>query len=549
MATSNSRDDYIYAPEERPTFPGSPGILIHTAPRRAAYGAVAVLVAVSATFGNALVNVNVGSAAGSLGLYVAEASVLPAIYVAMNASANLTLVKARAQFGIPTITQGLLIVYALAGAWQLVFPGFASAVLIRAICGVTAAALTTLAIYYLLQTFPGRLRPLALVFGIGLVQLGTPLARLVPVELLAAHEWRGLYLIEIAIALTVLALTAVLPLPHSERSPAFEKADIVTIALLVPAYLLVCVVLGLGRLYWWTDAPWLGVALACAIPLFTGAVLLERSRANPLIRIDWLSSLDILRFAGVAVFVRLALAEQTFGAVGFLTSGGLTNDQLHTLFAIVAVAMVLGMICAALTLSETRLPYQVAVAALIIAAGAWIDTDANNLSRPPQLYLSQALIGFGTTLFIGPAILYGFVRMFAHGATHLVSFIVLFSTTQNVGGLAGSAWLGSYQIAATRYHITTLSERLSPADPQVVSRLQSGVAVVSGAVVDPAARIAQGSALLNQAAAREAGVLAYIDVFAFVRMLALSIAAYIAYLLLLAKLRGRSVPAVEAPST
>lgn len=549
MATSNSRDDYIYAPEERPTFPGSPGILIHTAPRRAAYGAVAVLVAVSATFGNALVNVNVGSAAGSLGLYVAEASVLPAIYVAMNASANLTLVKARAQFGIPTITQGLLIVYALAGAWQLVFPGFASAVLIRAICGVTAAALTTLAIYYLLQTFPGRLRPLALVFGIGLVQLGTPLARLVPVELLAAHEWRGLYLIEIAIALAVLALTAVLPLPHSERSPAFEKADIVTIALLVPAYLLVCVVLGLGRLYWWADAPWLGVALACAIPLFTGAVLLERSRANPLIRIDWLSSLDILRFAGVAVFVRLALAEQTFGAVGFLTSGGLTNDQLHTLFAIVAVAMVLGMICAALTLSETRLPYQVAVAALIIAAGAWIDTDANNLSRPPQLYLSQALIGFGTTLFIGPAILYGFVRMFAHGATHLVTFIVLFSTTQNVGGLAGSAWLGSYQIAATRYHVTTLSERLSPADPQVVSRLQSGVAVVSGVVVDPAARIAQGSALLNQAAAREAGVLAYIDVFAFVRMLALSIAAYIAYLLLLAKLRGRSVPAVEAPST
>ena len=549
MATSNSRDDYIYAPEERPTFPGSPGILIHTAPRRAAYGAVAVLVAVSATFGNALVNVNVGSAAGSLGLYVAEASVLPAIYVAMNASANLTLVKARAQFGIPTITQGLLIVYALAGAWQLVFPGFASAVLIRAICGVTAAALTTLAIYYLLQTFPGRLRPLALVFGIGLVQLGTPLARLVPVELLAAHEWRGLYLIEIAVALAVLALTAVLPLPHSERSPAFEKADIVTLALLVPAYLLVCVVLGLGRLYWWTDAPWLGVALACAIPLFTGAVLLERSRANPLIRIDWLSSLDILRFAGVAVFVRLALAEQTFGAVGFLTSGGLTNDQLHTLFAIVAVAMVLGMICAALTLSETRLPYQVAVAALIIAAGAWIDTDANNLSRPPQLYLSQALIGFGTTLFIGPAILYGFVRMFAHGATHLVSFIVLFSTTQNVGGLAGSAWLGSYQIAATRYHITTLSERLSPADPQVVSRLQSGAAVVSGVVVDPAARIAQGSALLNQAAAREAGVLAYIDVFAFVRMLALSIAAYIAYLLLLAKLRGRSVPAVEAPST
>src|SRR5262249_11198546 len=150
---------------------------------------------------------------------------------------------------------------------------------------------------------------------------------------------------------------------------------------------------------------------------------------------------DILRFAVVALVVRFALAEQTYGAVGLLTSGGLTNDQLRLLFAIVAVAMVAGTPAAALTPSQQSAPWQVLAAALIIAAGAWMDAPSNNLTRPQQLYVSQALIGFGTTLFIGPALLSGLLRMLARGPDYFVSIIVLFSITQNVGGLLGSAVL------------------------------------------------------------------------------------------------------------
>ena len=101
---------YRFSPDERPVLPGAPFTPRHTGGRRAAYAAVGVVLAIAATFPNALVQVNVGTIAGSLGLYVAQASLLPAIYVAMNASANLTLVKARAQFGIPAVTHGLLIV-------------------------------------------------------------------------------------------------------------------------------------------------------------------------------------------------------------------------------------------------------------------------------------------------------------------------------------------------------------------------------------------------------------------------------------------------------
>jgi len=538
-------ESYPFTAEERPLFPGSPFSPSHPPRRRVLYAAVGVLTGLASTFPNALVNVNIPNLAGELGVYVAQLSWLPAVYVAFNATANLSLVKARAQFCIPQVTHILMASYLLAGLLQLVWPTFAAAVVIRAVNAVAAAALITMSIYYFLQAFPVKLRPLALIVAISLTQIGPALARIVPVEVLAADHWLGLHLMEVGVALTVLAVTDAVPLPPSERSKQFEPLDIATIALVIPAMLLLCGVISEGRLYWWTDAPWLGWALAAALPLFAVAFLIEHNRARPLLQTRWIGTRDIVRFAAVALLVRLALAEQTYNAVGLLTFGGLTNDQLRVLFAIVAGAMVLGMVTAVLTLSEQRLPYQVLAAALIIAFAAWLDSDATNLTRSPQLYLTQALIGFGTTLFIGPTLVSGFLRMLARGGDHFVTFVVVFSTTQNVGGLVGSALLGSYQTIAARAHAAALSERLTGFDPQVAARIEGGAASVSGAIVDPLLRGAQGGGLLVQAMTREANILAYNDTFRFVAALALLTAAYQAYIIVFNVVRQRRAARLE----
>ena len=548
VEASSESDSYQFAPDERPAFVGSPFSPQHPSWRRAMFACVALLTGLCSTFPNALVTVNVGSISGSLGLYVAQASWLPAIYVAMNASANLTLVKARTQFGVPTVTQALLIAYAAADLLQFMSPGLPSAVLIRAISGVTAAGLVTLAVYYLMQVFSVKLRPLAVVIGIGLTQLGTPLARLVPVELLAVDGWRALHLIELGVATGLLAITLAFPLPPSDRSSVFRPLDLLTIALVIPAMLLLCGVLGLGRVEWWTDTPWLGWALAAAVALFALAGLMETHRAQPLIQFDWLSGADILRFGAVALFVRLALAEQTYGAVGFLTSGGLINDQLRTLFAIVAAAMLAGILAAALTLSERRIPWQVMTAALIIALGASLDTGATNLTRPPQLYVSQALLGFGTTLFMGPALIYGLLRVLRRGADVLVSFVVLFSVTQNVGGLLGSALLGTYQVMQARAHAHALSEHMRASDPGVVDRIRAGADAVAGVVTDSSQRVAEGASLLGKAMTQEASVAAYCNVFRFVEIMALMIAIYIGFVLFRGELRRHRPNTSETPA-
>ncbi|MFX5578914.1 MFS transporter, partial [Acinetobacter baumannii] len=81
----------------------------------------------------------------------------------------------------------------------------------------------------------------------------------------AESQWQGLLLTELCIALVLLGAMTLVPLPPSERSQAFEGMDLVTISLLVPAGLLLSAVLGLGRILWWTDTPWLGLALASAL--------------------------------------------------------------------------------------------------------------------------------------------------------------------------------------------------------------------------------------------------------------------------------------------
>ena len=536
---AHAADDYPFRPEERPAFPGSPYVPSHPMRRRFGYVLVACLLGITATLGNALVSVNVANLSGALGIYVEQASWLPAIYVAMNASANLLLVKARAQFGITAVTYGLLSAYIAAALLQFIAPGFASAVVIRGISGIMAAGLTTLTVYNLMQVFSIKARPAALLIGSTLPQLATPLARLVPVEMLSLDSWSGLHMIELGLGLSALAAVLWLPLPPSERSKAFEPLDLLTIGLLMPAITLFCCAVNEGRLLWWADTPWLGWALAAAVPLFVLAILVERSRARPLLQIGWLSSLDILRFAAIALLMRLALAEQTYGAVGLLTSSGLTNDQFHTLFAWVLVAMLAGLVTCVATARAERLPYQVIVAALAIAAGAWLDTEANNLTRPAQLYWSQGLISFGTTLFFGPTLVYGFLRMFERGPDHLVSLIVLFSITQSVGGLVGSAALGTYQVAAARGHLQAMSERVSADNPLVTQRIGEGTISLSGVLVDPAARAGQGSGQLVQAMNREANVLAFNDVFRLVSFLALGTAAYVAYVIAFNKLKRR----------
>ncbi|MFT3761401.1 MAG: MFS transporter [Pseudoxanthomonas sp.] len=544
------RDRYApreWLPHERPTLPGSASTPLHAPLRRVQYGVIGVIVALTGGLSNALVTANLPYLQGALGAYAWEMAWLPAAFVMTNASANLLLVKFRQQFGLRLFTEIFLGLYVLATAAHLFVNDLHSAIAVRAAHGLVGAALSSLGIYYMIQAFPAVHRLKALVIGLGLSQLALPLARVFSNRLLEFGEWRGLYLFELGLGVVSLACVLMLKLPPSDRIRVFEKLDFLTFMLFASGAAGLAAVLSLGRYLWWTDTPWLGVTLACSIALLAAATLVEHRRQRPMINTRWLANGDMLRLAASIVLIRIALSEQGVGAVGFLQQLGMSNEQTHTLFLVVLLGTVLGIVASAVLLTRENLPYHLVASLAMVAVGAFMDAGATSLTRPEEMYFSQFLIGFGSILFLAPALLMGFGKVVTE-PRNLISFIVLFGMSQNMGGLFGSAFLGTLQIWREKFHSSQLVEHLVLTDPQVAARVQAYAAAYAHSVADPAQRQALALKQLAAVATREANVLAYNDVFLVIGWLALATLAWMLFHLLRIRWKRR-LPDAPAAST
>jgi len=511
---------YQFKPHERPVIPGSPYNPDHPTRRMWAYGLIGVLAGITGGLGNSLVTANLAFFQGTLGLTAEEAAWIPAAYVTTNVCANLLLVKFRQQFGLALFIRLVLVGYVLTTLIHLFVHDFWSAILVRAVSGIAGSGLITLCILGMFQAMPGPKRLYAILIGISVPQLATPLARALAPGLLEWGDWRMAYFFELGLALLTLAAVMFLPLPPSERSKAFCKGDFITVGLLFPGIALLCSALALGRTVWWTDAPWIGWALIGSIILIVAGIIVEHNRANPLLQTRWLGQWVIIRIALVAIFIRIVLAEQTLGSVGLLSSLGMGVDQFQTLYIIVTLASLAGLVTAVWAFQPQSPARLIQIACLLIAAGAFLDAGATNLTRPENVYLSQALVGFGSLLFIGPAMGIGVSRTLLAGPQNFISWIVLFSATQNLGGLIGSALFGTLQTVREKFHSHSLVEQILQTNPAAAGRLAGSTQQVNGVIADPSLRSAEGIVLLGRQVTREANILAYNDVFLVIGILA-----------------------------
>jgi MFS family permease len=507
-------------PHEKPTLMGSPATPDHHWRLRMAYGAIGVLVAITGGLGAGVVTANIQSLAGNLGVTTTEAAWLPVVYVMTNACMNLILVKFRQQYGLQPFTRIMLGVFVLVALANVFASTYQSELLTRAIAGICGAGMSSLGFLYLIQAFPAAHRLKGLVIGIGLSSFALPIARITSSTLLDLAGWEGLYLAELGLALLSLAAVFSLRLPPSQRSQVYQPLDFLTFALFAPGIALLCAVLGLGRLVWWTEAAWIGWALIGAIVLLGSALVLEYYRKKPLLDLKWLGGGDLIRLLLAILLIRVVLSEQTSGSVGFLQQMGLGLDQLHALFWVILVAMIAGTATSALSLNMAKLYKPIAIALALIAIGTFIDSHATVLTRPANLFFSQALLAFASALFIGPALMIGITQVLIRGPQYLVSFIVTFSVVQNVGGLAGGALVGTVETIREKYHSSQLAESITLGDPQVVLRLQQLGGAYARTQNDATLRTADGITLLTQQVTQQAHVLAYNDVFLMISIAA-----------------------------
>ncbi len=508
--------------------PGSPSTPLHSNARRWAFALVGVIVALTGGLGNALVIANLPYLQGALGATSQDIAWLPAAYIMTNVSMNLLLVKFRQQFGLRAFTELFLVLYALVTLAHLFVNDIDSAIAVRAAHGMVGAALSTLGLYYMIQAFPQKWRLKALVLGLGTAQLATPLARLVSEDLLQIAQWRGLYLFELGMAMLSLGCVLMLKLPPGDRFKAFEKLDFLTFGLLAPGFALLCAVLSLGRIEWWLEAPWIGIASAASIALICAGLAIEHNRSNPLLITRWLGSGSILRLGLAVILFRIVLSEQSVGAVGFLQALNMGSQQLHTLYLVMLLGSVAGLAVSALTINPAHLIKPLLISLAMMAVGAWMDSHSTNVTRQSNMYLSQFLLAFGGTFFLGPTLVLGISGVLAN-PRNMISFSVLFGITQNIGGLIGSAALGTFQIVREKFHSSHIVEHLTLINPLVQSRLQSYGASYGSVIADSSQRNVQGIRAMATAATREANVLAYNDVFMLIALIAVLTMVWISF--------------------
>lgn len=510
------------------------GTLTMPLSRALAYVMAAVLLSLAQGLGMNAIGANIMQIQGSFGVTVNEATWLMAAYMAPNASFSLILIKVRNQFGLRRFAEVGIVVFVAVSAIHLYVDDFRSALVLRFFAGMAASPMSSLGFLYMLEPFqPARKMNLGLCLSLANISIAAPIARLISPSLLDLGQWHAIYTVEMGLSLIALVMVYRLPLTSPPRSQVISVMDLVSYAFIAVGFGALAVVLTVGRLYWWLEAPWIGVLFAVAIASLTLAIIIELNREAPLIDFRWLASAPILHFAGVLLLFRIALSEQSSGAVAFLTQLGVTQGQFALLWSVILVISVLGGLACAAVMKPGREPYIHAAALILIGLGAFMDAHSTSITRPEQMLLSQAMIAMGGALFLPPALSAGMMMALKKGPNYILSFIVVFLTTQSLGALMGAALLGTFVTIREKFHSSQIVESLALTNPVVAQRISQLGGAYGRVINDRALLNAEGAQLLSQQATREAYVLAYNDLFMLIAGLsAIALAALILHLII-----------------
>ena len=514
--TASERQLPAPVPEPVPTLPATvPQPAAHISRGRASlYMFTSVLMFLTQGLGMNLLNANLYQLQGAFSATVNELAWLSAAYMAPYASLSVALFKIRTQYGLRRFAELGILCFVFAAFANLFVSDLHSALIIRFVNGVAAAPLSTIGILYMLEAFPPEKKlSMGLSLAVTNTLLSAPLARIISPALMEFGGWRALYTFEVALALIALPFIYLLPVTAPPRAKVIQTLDIFSYLILAGGFGCLAIILSLGRFYWWFEAPWLGVLLACAVGLLSVFVAIEINRSQPMLDLRWIFSWPNIHMAGVLILFRTVSSEQSATVSGFYQQIGLQNDQTMTLYAIVLAASVAGGLFCTFLMVRKQLDLAHVIALILIGAGAWLDSQSTNLTRPEQMFLSQALVGAGAAMFLPPVMTTGFGAALAKGPIYVVNFIVIFLFTQSLGSLMASAALGTFVTIREKFHSNLLAEQIMLSDPLVANRVTQLAGSYGKVITDKTLLNAEGLQLLTQQVSRESYVLAYNDAF------------------------------------
>ena len=508
-------------PAAAPEAPARPAFVPMAWHRALGYFAASAILALTQGLGQGFITANLPQIGGDLGATTNQSLWLMAAYMAPRASLPLLLIKIRTQYGLRRFAEVGIVVYVLVAALSFLVTDLSSAVAVQFVSGCASAPLSTLAFLYMLEPLPPERKiNVGLAGALTFIMLGSPLARVLSPALLGDGGWTPIHIFGLGMALISLACVFLLPLAHQPRARVIAALDLISYGLIALCFGGLTVAFLMGAQLHWLQTPWLGVTLAVALACGAAAVAIELNRAAPLLDIRWLTSPAMLHLTGVLLLFRIILSEQTAGAPGLFRTLGMGPVQLVPLFWIVVAGSLLGGLIAGLLLKPGREPYFHMAALLLVAVGAGMDSQSTTLTRPAQMFLSQGMIALAGGLFLAPAMLTGMMRALAKGPTYILSFIIVFLSTQSIGGVLGSGLFGTFITQRQALHMHVLGEELVRTDAEVTATIGAVTRQLMPQVGDAAQSTAQAVTGIVSTVATQATVMAYNDAFLLLSIIA-----------------------------
>ncbi|MFT4011899.1 MAG: MFS transporter [Paracoccus sp. (in: a-proteobacteria)] len=482
--------------------------------RALGYISASLIISLTQGLAQGFVSTNIPQIAGDIGATQTQASWLMAAFMVPRASLPLLLMKIRAQFGLRRFAEVAIVIYLAVAILSFAILDLRSAILVQFCAGMASAPLSTLAFLYMLEPLPPQWKMrLGLPVVLGMVSLGPLLARVISPALMGDQGWDGLHLMTLGLAAVSLGLVYLLPLRSPPRVPAIQTMDLISWLLVFLGFGGLTVAFVMGPIRWWTEEAWLGWVLAGSILALTLVVVIELHRKTPLLDIRWLASPAMAHLTITLLLFRLVLSEQSAGAPRMFQILNITQNQLVPLFAVISAATVLGALALIPFMKPTRVPHFHIIALVLIAAGAWMDSHSTIDTRPQQMMLSQAMIAFAGSFFMAPAMLRGLLSALARGPSYLLSFIIVFLSTQSLGGALGSGIFSTLINHRQALHLQVLREELTTFSPLVTQEITLRAATLASQIADPAQRKLQAMSMIAQEASNQAYVLAYNDAY------------------------------------
>ncbi len=524
----------------RPPFVPKPPLLA------AGYMMASAFIALSQSLGQGFLSANLTTLGGEIGATQTQTAWLMVAFMAPRAVLPLMLIKIRMQFGLRRFAEWSIVIYVAVALVSLLATDLRSALVVELLSGVSAAPLSTLAFLYMLEPLPPERKltvglPLALTF----ISLGTPLARAINPAILLDGSWTSILALKLGMSMVCLALVYKLPLASLPTEKVIKGMDLLSFSLIAASFggLVACFTMGAS--YWWLQADWIGWVMAGGLAALAIALVIELHRRAPLIDVRWLTSPAMLHLTAALLVFRIILSEQTAGAPGLFQALGFAQSQTAPLYGAITAATLAGGVALTLILRLGAVPYIHMGALLLIAAGAGMDAHAGSTIAPRDMIVSQSLIGFASMLFLPSAMATGLMTALSKGPQYLLSFIIVFLSSQILGGTIGAGLFRSFVAARTVAHAGWIREDLAVGDGLVSDRIAALARALSPGTTDAVQLKAQAGAQLAATVTREATVAAYNDVFALMSCLALGALAVLCGHVAITHLRARQAPAAQ----